>query len=255
MMSILLKTAAALVALSAPFAAQAELIATPLPGDTRLVRFEFDPNNTYQVLTRPKSVTDIELEPGESVKGMAVGDSFSWDCETGVPGHIFVRPKYDDMVTSGTVVTDKRTYQLMLRSTSADVGKWYQRVTWGYPATSILQPVAATGMAAQPSEAKSPAGSLARGISVDQLNFDYSISGGAAFRPVQVIDDGTFTWLQMPSKLQDWPAVFWVTPDNRYAALTPVPDGRYLKVTKVVHKLLLKIGKEEVEITNNKVIQ
>ncbi|MBA9846722.1 TrbG/VirB9 family P-type conjugative transfer protein [Ralstonia pickettii] len=254
MMSILLKTAAALVVLSAPFAAHAELIATPLPGDTRLVRFEFDPNNTYQVLTRPKSVTDIELEPGEVVKGMAVGDSFSWDCETGVPGHIFVRPKYDDMVTSGTVVTDKRTYQLMLRSTSADVGKWYQRVTWGYPATSILQPVSAAGIAPQ-SESKSPAGGLARGISVDQLNFDYSISGGAAFRPVQVIDDGTFTWLQMPSKLQDWPAVFWVTPDNRYAALTPVPDGRYLKVTKVVHKLLLKIGKEEVEITNNRAVQ
>ena len=123
-------------------------------------------------------MTDIELEPGEVVKGMAVGDSFSWDCETGVPGHIFVRPKYDDMVTSGTVVTDKRTYQLMLRSTSADVGKWYQRVTWGYPATSILQPVSAAGIAPQ-SESKSPAGGLARGISVDQLNFDYSISGGS----------------------------------------------------------------------------
>ena len=134
------------------------------------------------------------------------------------------------------------------------MGKWYQRVTWGYPATSILQPVSAAGIAPQ-SESKSPAGGLARGISVDQLNFDYSISGGAAFRPVQVIDDGTFTWLQMPSKLQDWPAVFWVTPDNRYAALTPVPDGRYLKVTKVVHKLLLKIGKEEVEITNNRAVQ
>ena len=49
--------------------------------------------------------------------------------------------------------------------------------------------------------------------------------------------------------------MFWVTPDNRYAALTPVPDGRYLKVTKVVHKLLLKIGKEEVEITNNRAVQ
>lgn len=255
MMSILLKSAAALAVLSVPLVARAELIATPLPGDTRLVRFDFDPNNTYQVLTRPKSVTDIELEPGEVVKGMAVGDSFSWDCETGVPGHIFVRPKYDDMVTSGTVVTDKRTYQLMLRSTSADIGKWYQRVTWGYPATSMLQPVAAAGIAPQAGEGKPAAGSLARGVSVDQLNFDYSISGGAPFRPVQVIDDGTFTWLQLPARVQDWPAVFWVTPDNRYAALTPVVDGKYLKVTKVVHKMLLKIGKEEVEITNNKVVQ
>ncbi|MGR5499052.1 TrbG/VirB9 family P-type conjugative transfer protein, partial [Vibrio diabolicus] len=68
-------------------------------------------------------------------------------------------------------------------------------------------------------------------------------------------DDGTFTWLQLPTRMQDWPAVFLVTPDNRYAALTPVPDGRYLKITRVVHKMLLKIGKEEVEITNNKVVQ
>ncbi len=255
MISILLKSAAALLVLSVPFTSHAELIATPLPGDTRLVRFEFDPNNTYQVLTRPKSVTEFELEPGEVLKGIAVGDSFSWDCETSVPGHIFVRPKYDDMVTSGTVVTDRRTYQLMLRSTSADVGKWYQRVTWGYPAASILQPVTAVAVAPQSGESKPGSGSLARGVSVDQLNFDYSISGGAAFRPVQVMDDGTFTWLQLPTRMQDWPAVFLVTPDNRYAALTPVPDGRYLKITRVVHKMLLKIGKEEVEITNNKVVQ
>jgi P-type conjugative transfer protein TrbG len=240
--------------LVAPFLANAELIATPLPGDTRLVRFEFDPNNTYQILSRPKAVTDIQLEAGEVVKGMALGDSFSWDCETGVPGHIFVRPKYDDVVTSGTVVTDRRTYQLMLRSTSSDVGKWYQRVTWGYPSTSMLQPIAAQASAVSVTNSAS-SDPLTRGVPVDQLNFDYKISGDAPFKPVQVIDDGNFTWIQMPASVQNWPAVFWVTPDNRYAALEPIPDGKYLKITKVMHKFLLKIGKEEVEVTNNKVAQ
>ena len=255
MMSFIVRILAAILFLAGPLSAHSVLIATPLPGDTRLVRFDFDPNNTYQILTRPKAVTDIQLEAGEVVKGVALGDSFSWDCETGVTGHIFIRPKYDDVVTSGTVVTDRRTYQLMLRSTEADVGKWYQRVTWGYPGTSMLQPIATTAAPQASGVGPTASDPLTRGVDVEQLNFDYRISGNAPFKPVQVIDNGTFTWIRMPANIQDWPAVFWVTPDNRYAALDPVVDGKYLKVTKVMHKFLLKIGKEEVEITNNKVAQ
>ena len=37
-------------------ASHAELVATPLPGDTRLVQFEYDADNTYLLLARPKCV-------------------------------------------------------------------------------------------------------------------------------------------------------------------------------------------------------
>lgn len=170
MMSFIVRILAAILFLAGPLSAHAVLIATPLPGDTRLVRFDFDPNNTYQILTRPKAVTDIQLEAGEVVKGVALGDSFSWDCETGVAGHIFIRPKYDDVVTSGTVVTDRRTYQLMLRSTEADVGKWYQRVTWGYPGTSMLQPIATTAAPQASGVGPTASDPLTRGVDVEQLN-------------------------------------------------------------------------------------
>ncbi|MFN9154173.1 MAG: TrbG/VirB9 family P-type conjugative transfer protein, partial [bacterium] len=41
------------------------------------------------------------------------------------------------------------------------------------------------------------------GVLVERLNFDYRISGRAAFRPVQVLDDGRFTYIQMPASLQE----------------------------------------------------
>ncbi|MFD2274189.1 TrbG/VirB9 family P-type conjugative transfer protein [Undibacterium arcticum] len=42
--------------------------------------------------------------------------------------------------TSATVITDKRTYQLLLTSNSTE-GKWYQRVTWDYPELILLNEI------------------------------------------------------------------------------------------------------------------
>lgn len=47
--------------------AKAQQIATPVNGDKRLVTFDFDPDVTYLVLTRPKFVTNLMLSPGEKV--------------------------------------------------------------------------------------------------------------------------------------------------------------------------------------------
>ncbi|MFD2274190.1 hypothetical protein ACFS07_32815 [Undibacterium arcticum] len=45
--------------------AAAEISATALPGDTRLVVFTYDQHNSYQILSRPKSVTDIQFNAEE----------------------------------------------------------------------------------------------------------------------------------------------------------------------------------------------
>ena len=45
------------------FQAQAEVKAIPMPGDTKLVVFSFDQNNTYTILARPRNITNIALHP------------------------------------------------------------------------------------------------------------------------------------------------------------------------------------------------
>ena len=53
----------------------AELIATPVIGDSRLVTFNFDEDNTYLVLSKPKTVTHLQFAPDEVIKSVAAGDT------------------------------------------------------------------------------------------------------------------------------------------------------------------------------------
>ena len=118
--------------------AGAELVATPLQGDARLVQFEYDPDNTYLILARPKSVTHMEFGSDERIATVAGGDTKNWELTpTANRHHLFIKPVYDSIETSMTVITDKRSYQFVLRSTGAG-SKWYQRVTWRNGKTMLL---------------------------------------------------------------------------------------------------------------------
>jgi type IV secretory pathway VirB9-like protein len=110
--------------------ANAELIATPLRGDSRLVQFNYDADNTYLVLAKPKAVTHVQFAVDELIQSVAAGDTANWELTpTKNRKNLFIKPKFDDSDTSMTVITDKRTYQFVLRSTG-DGKKWYQRVNW-----------------------------------------------------------------------------------------------------------------------------
>jgi type IV secretion system protein VirB9 len=130
-------------------ASHAELVATPLPGDTRLVQFEYDADNTYLLLARPKSVTHIEFGRDEQIVTLAGGDTKNWELTpTQNRRSHFVKPVYDQLETSMTVITDKRSYQFVLRSTGPGA-KWYQRVTWRYGEMIMLDLKAAEDRAVE----------------------------------------------------------------------------------------------------------
>lgn len=69
--------ALAITAFCATAPAWAELTATPLRGDTRLVEYQYDADNTYLILTKPRSVTHLDF--GESFTVMATGDSANFE--------------------------------------------------------------------------------------------------------------------------------------------------------------------------------
>jgi hypothetical protein len=116
----------------------AEMIATPLRGDSRLVEFVHDRDNTYLVLAKPKAVTHIQFAADEVIQSVAAGDTANWEfTPTRNRRNLFVKPRFDDQETSLTVITDKRSYQFVLRSTG-DGKKWYQRVSWIYNGELVL---------------------------------------------------------------------------------------------------------------------
>ena len=248
---------AAVLATGAHFAS-AEMVATPLRGDSRLVEFSYDQDNTYLVLAKPKAVTHIQFAADEVIQSVAAGDTANWEfTPTRNRKNLFIKPRFDDQETSLTVITDKRSYQFVLRSTG-DGKKWYQRVSWIYSRDLVLtleggdapETPAATPAAAAAAAAAKPAGTEADiGIEPSSLHFGYEISGDAAFRPRVVFDDGKFTYFKMPANLQELPALFAVIEDKDYSLVNFEVKGDYLVAQRLLPLAVLKLGREEVRVT------
>lgn len=254
------RVALAVFLLSGAQVTLAEMVATPLRGDSRLVEFSYDLDNTYLVLAKPKAVTHIQFAADEMIQSVAAGDTANWEfTPTRNRKNLFVKPRFDDQETSLTVITDKRTYQFVMRSTG-DGKKWYQRVSWIYSRDLVLSmegmepaegsagatpaAAAAQGLGAKPATTE---GELA--IEPSSLRFGYEISGDAAFRPRVVFDDGRFTYFKMPSNLQELPALFAVIEDKDYSLVNFEVKGDYLVAQRLLPLAVLKLGREEVRVS------
>lgn len=248
----LLMALAATTALTCAAAAHAELVATPLPGDSRLVQFEYDADNTFLLLARPKLVTHIEFGRDEQIVTVAGGDTKNWELTpTSNLRNLFVKPVSEQLETSMTVITNKRSYQFVLRSTGPGA-KWYQRVTWRYGETILLDLKAAEEKAVEEHKAVAAverardAQTLGVGVDPASLRFGYQLTGEANFRPVSVFDDGKFTWIRIPAGSQELPALFATGTAGELMLVNYVVKGDYLVAQRVLEAGLLKLGKQEV---------
>lgn len=255
--------AALLFAASHVAPVHAELIATPLRGDSRLVQFHYDIDNTYLVLSKPKAVTHIQLAPDEVITSIAAGDTSSWELTpTKNRKHLFVKPKFEDIDTSMTVLTDKRTYQFVLRSTG-DGKKWYQRVSWLYdiemvldeeplPKPVVTEPSTAAKAVTEEKTVQSGAadicGATGAGIRPEALQFRYEIKGDAPFKPQIVFDDGKFTYYRMPDSLQELPALFAVIEGTDYSLVNYTVQCQFLVAQRLMESSILKLGRNEIRI-------
>jgi P-type conjugative transfer protein TrbG len=146
----------------------------------------------YQVYTAPGQITDIALEPGESLTGagpIAAGDTARWiigDTESGSGitrrVHVLVKPTRPDIMTNLVITTDRRIYMLELR---AGANPYMPAVAWAYP-----QPPASQRQAV-PATPVIPAAAA--------RNYRYALSGdNPPWRPVAVYDDGRRVYVEFP---------------------------------------------------------
>lgn len=251
------------------FRVSAEQPVLPLPTDSRLVQFVYDPNNTYTILARPGDITAIQIGSDEQVVAMALGDTLRW-ITAKAPGFIFVKPSDKELVTSATLVTNKRSYQLTLRAGPMD-GRFYQRVSWSYPDSIVisedvppLAPMPPSGLAqTQSKQSQKPTGETpsdttgtslpTEAVNLEKLNFNYTVTGKAEFKPEQVFDDGKFTWIKLSDSVQSFPAVF-VVPSEKGSAQVPnfTVKGRFIVIHRKSYQTILRLGEEEVRITQKK---
>lgn len=195
----------------------------------------------FQVYTAPGRITDITLQEGEALSGtgpVAAGDTARWiigDTESGSgPNrrvHVLVKPTRADLQTNLVINTSRRTYHLELRATPAT---YMASVAWRYPADEAMAPAQDIERYAAPS------------VAIEQLNFNYRISGDRpAWRPVRVFDDGRQTFIEFASSVTqgELPPLFVSGADGKAADLVNYRvSGERMVVDRLFTRAELRLG-------------
>ena len=244
-------------------------VASAEPADPRLRQVWYDPEAVVTVAVKRGVVTDIVLDPGESVTDVASGlgsdcskPDASW-CIAAQPGgrHIFVKPKSTAGAPNNlAVVTDRRTYSFRFELLADGDNKVpiyrlsMRAAAPRQPATPIpALPVAAV---LDPPEATTPkpAEVIAQRLTAAPVlvNSDYSIAEGKGSEdilPSLVFDDGRFTYLRFPNN-REVPAVFHVLGDGSETLVNVRMEGDLLVVDRVSRRLMLRAGSAVVGVWN-----
>ncbi|WP_316157496.1 TrbG/VirB9 family P-type conjugative transfer protein [Cupriavidus sp. BIC8F] len=230
-----------------PFNGGVEPIA--LPGDSRLVVFTYNRDQIFRVLSAPLKMTTIEFPEDEQIVGEpAWGESVRWDYETDGLNHLYVKPQAAGLVNTLSVNTNKRSYEFTLVSSPLG-GIFYQKVRFRIPTTFAARAKARSEARSEQADGR---GDLevrnpdAVSVAPEQLNFEYSISGSASFKPETAFDDGKAVWLRIP-KGADWPVPL-AKDGSDYVVVNFIRHGDFLVVQRLAEAIALRSGSEEVRV-------
>lgn len=252
----------------APRPAPATMHAEPTALDPKLVVYTYDPDYTYPVLTQTGRLTHLEFEEDELIIGIYLADPKSWYRKTAITRRdFFIQPKLSGLTNTATIITNKRRYELTLTPAAK---QYYQRVSWQHNASDHLDgfipevtgnpestPTPPTRPTLPPSSKQTKSrepnqASVHLPIDLAHANFDYTVKGKTPFKPIAVFDDSRFTWLKMPP-IQEIPAVLILAQDGTAELANFIVQGDYFVIRQILdHGALLKLGKDEVRIYNNR---
>src|SRR5487761_387451 len=174
--------------------------------------YPYTPGALYRLYAAPEEVSDIALQPGETLISIAAGDTVRWvvgDTTSGAGAtkqiHVLVKPFAPGLKTNLVITTDKRSYHLALESTPHTA---MAAVSWTYPLGTLI------ALKTQNSEVEAAA-PAASGIDLQNLRFRYEISGDRPpWRPLRAFDDGSKVYIEFPTRIDqgEAPPLFVIGP-------------------------------------------
>ena len=215
--------------------------------------FSYAPGGLYQVYAAVGQVTDIMLQEGETLSdtgAVAAGDTVRWvigEASSGIGPtrrtHILVKPTDPGLKTNLVINTDRRTYHVEIRSTSAT---YMASVGWSYPQDELIAVKARIEAASQVAATQ-----VQVGIDPAKLDFSYRLSGDTPpWRPVQVFDDGAKTYLLFPASIAqtELPPLFLLGEKNKAELVNYRVSGRYIVVDRLFAIAELRLGTSKQQI-------
>jgi type IV secretion system protein VirB9 len=218
--------------------------------DTLLAMGEAHPwrdGAVYQLATAPGRVSDIALQPGETLIAVAAGDTARWvigDTASGSGSsrrtHILVKPAASPLRTNLVITTDRRVYHLELETGARPMTS----LSWTYPQDELL--------ALQRQEtALAAAEPVAAPVAVERLNFNYAIEGDTPpWRPVRAFDDGRQVFIEFPPALGsgEAPPLFVIGPSGKAELVNFRQKGLYYVVDRLFGAAELRLGERRQQV-------
>lgn len=204
--------------------------------------YPFSEGTIFTGYAAPGLVTDIILQPGENLVAVASGDTARWVIGDTTSGsgdgkqtHVLVKPFSAGLLTNLVITTDRRAYHVRLVSTLATA---LSSMRWTYPHDELL----AVQRKAEAAQVTAP---VATGIAIDQLHFQYAISGDRpAWRPLRAFDDGAKTYIEFPASLGvgEAPPLFVLGDDGKAELVNYRQRDRFYVVDRIFDAAELRLG-------------
>jgi len=201
----------------------------------------------YRLDTAPGRVSDITLQPGESLIAVAAGDTARWVIGDTTSGsgptrrtHILIKPAEPGLRTNLVITTDRRVYHLDLASGAIAM----TGIAWTYPQDELLA-------LRRAQEALAAAEPVAAPIAVERLDFGYAITGDQPpWRPVRAFDDGAQVFIEFPPGLESMeaPPLFVVGASGDVELVNYRKRGRYYVVDRLFGAAELRLGAKRQQV-------
>ena len=213
----------------------------PVQGPDGSVRFIYGATQP-SIVCAVMQVTDIELEPGEVINSLHIGDNARWLLEPALTGsgsaevqHISLKPTDVGLETSLVATTNKRPYHIRLKS---DRRQYMPKVSFVYPGAVMARWQSQNSKQEAVRKEKTLPDT---GEYMDNLDFNYQIEGKASWKPVRVYNDGQKTIIQMGKTMREAPTLLLLRGGETVMANYRLQGDRYI-VDDVFEKAILIAG-------------
>ncbi|MES3021686.1 MAG: P-type conjugative transfer protein TrbG [Pseudomonadota bacterium] len=172
----------------------------PVAGPAGSVRFVYGAQQ-INIVCAVLQVCDVELQPGEQVNSLNVGDP-RFTVEPAISGtgatevqHLIIKPLDVGLRSTLIVTTNRRSYHLNLRSHRTE---FMPRVGFSYPEDAAVKWDAIRNREVKERQEQTIPQTKEY---LGDLHFKYDLQGSAPWKPVRVYNNGVKTVIQMPAAM------------------------------------------------------
>lgn len=238
-----------LALLFTPIMSSATQKSTAVPSDSRIRQYIYQPDTVYSYTGHYGYQSRIDLDPNEEILTIALGDSTRWRINS-VGHRLFIKPIEFDATTNMTIITSKRIYYFELYAEEAESIEdkdlvFAVKFIYGADDSSMNDQDSFMQLSYdeenQVPDVKKQA---------DSLNFNYTVTGSRYISPLEVFDNGEFTYFRFKDINADLPAIFQVMPDGNESLVNFRSAEGYIIIEMVTSQFTLRYGNQVACIFN-----